>query len=177
MMKRIVTIASSVVLLLIFGHIAMGQEKHKVTSRVSGEKSKYTIQHTIDVGDLPGHKIRIAELRRTYTTQNPLQFIGIRVLEEYARFFADHVNFSGRHWGYGIYYMENGDKIFSTFDGNTHTSLLPGRDTKGTYSGTTTLTGGTGKFQGIRGTGKYTGRWDPTKDFNVVNSVFEYWSE
>jgi hypothetical protein len=54
---------------------------------------------------------------------------------------------------------------------------LPGGGSQGMYGGTTTLTGGTGKFQGIRGTGKYTGRWDPTKAFNEVNSEFEYWIE
>ena len=63
-------------------------EKHKVTFSVPGERSKYTIQHRIDVGDLPGHKIRIAELRRSFTVQNPLKFQGVRVLEEYDRFFV-----------------------------------------------------------------------------------------
>ena len=39
------------------------------------------------------------------------------------------------------------------------------------------ITGGTGKFAGIRGTAKYSGIWDPTIGLNEVTNEIEYWFE
>jgi hypothetical protein len=176
-MKKVVIASVVSLILLIAVGLGLAQQKHKLTYTLPAEASKYTIQHTIEVGDIPGHKIRVAELHRVFPTDKPIKFEGIRVVETYERFFSDYINFSGHHWGYGIELMENGDKIYYKFDGTTHTTFLPDGSTMGTYSGTSIYTGGTGKFKGIRGTAKYTGMWAPKEGLNEVTNEIEYWME
>ena len=38
---------------------------------VSAENTKYTQQHIIDVGDVPGHQVRVFEIHRTYPSNAP----------------------------------------------------------------------------------------------------------
>lgn len=153
------------------------QEKHRFTYKASGENTKYTKQHMLDVGDIPGHQIRIFEIHRTHPADNPLVFEGISVQESWERSFSDYVNWSGRHWGYGIRVMENGDKIFFKMDGTTHVAFLPDGGRKGTYWGLSTISGGTGNFKGIRGGWKYTGIFNPTTGLNETTMEIEYWME
>jgi hypothetical protein len=40
---------------------AQAQDKRTISWKTSGEHTKYTQQHTIDVGDVSGHQIRILE--------------------------------------------------------------------------------------------------------------------
>jgi len=57
------------------------REETIITTRGPGEmqgsegadvaKSTYTQQHTLDVGDIPGHQIRIHEVHRTYPNDKP----------------------------------------------------------------------------------------------------------
>jgi len=156
MKKIILASVLSLVLLVVFGldtiSPVVAQEKHKRTYKSLGENAKYTVQHTIDVRDIPGHQIRVAVNHRTEPADNPLKYEGIAVKESWEHIFSDYVNWSGHHWGYMVTIMENGDKIYSKFDGTTHTTLVAKGGAKGTFSGTGTITGGTGKFRGIRGT-------------------------
>jgi len=152
-------------------------ERNKVTYAVRGQDTEYTAQHIIDVGDMPGHQIRIAEVRRTFPPDNPLEFDGVRVVEQYNRFISDFVNWSGHHWGYFVATMENGDKIYGKGDGTNHSAVLPDGSIKGTYSGVFTYTGGTGRFRGMRGIGKYTGVYYPATGVNEATWEIEYWLE
>lgn len=175
--KMCCSVAAILGLGLICASPATAQEKHELTYKVRGEDTSYTTQHILDVGDMPGHQIRIAEVHRLFPADNPLEFGGIRALEQYARFFSDFVNWSGPHWGYFVINMENGDRIYGRGGGNSRTTFLPDGSTKGTYSGMFTFVGGTGKFRGMRGTGLYTGIFDPTAGTNEATWELEYWME
>ena len=51
---------------------AAAQQKQHVSFKSAAENSKYTEQHVIDVGDIPGHQVRVYEIHRTYPTNTPM---------------------------------------------------------------------------------------------------------
>lgn len=130
---------------------AWAQEKQKYSFKAPAGATKYGEQHVIDVGDVPGHQLRVFETHSTYTAEAPV-YDGVKVKEAWTRSVSDYTNGSGRANGYGIAILENGDKIFSRTEITTQTSVgTDGSKTTKSYS-VTTLTGGTGKFRGIHGT-------------------------
>ena len=64
-------ITVSAVLTLLGSFEAPAQERCKLSWEVPPANSTYTQQYTIDVGDVPGHQIRIFELRRTFPNDKP----------------------------------------------------------------------------------------------------------
>ena len=50
---------------------AWAQDKHKYFFKAPPGVSKYTQQQVIDVGNVPGHQLRIYELHTKYTTEAP----------------------------------------------------------------------------------------------------------
>ena len=152
------------------------QDKRTISWKTSGEHTKFTQQHTIDVGDIPGHQIRILELHRTFPA-NPPVFEGVKVVEDWTRGYSDYINVSGRAWGYSVLLLENGDKIFVQWDGTSHTIASADGSRKSTFTGTLRLTGGTGKFQGIRGTLRSVFAFDLKAGLNEGQNEGEYWLE
>jgi len=163
--------------LTLFGvSLASAQQKHQVTYKTLGENTKYTQQNAIDVGDVPGHQIRIYEIHTAFPKDPPI-FEGIRVVESWSRGYSDYVDINGRHWGYGILILENGDKIFIRNDGSSQTTVGADGAKKSTAAGVTTLTGGTGKFRGIQGTLRYVNNFDPKAGLNEGRTEGAYWIE
>lgn len=156
---------------------AQAQEKFKMTTTAEGVKSEYTKEHILEVGDIPGHIIRIHEVHRTFAPDDARRVKGLLPVERWEWTLTDYVNRSGRHRGYGLSIYENGDKIYDQYEGTTHTTLLPGVGAKGKFWGLGITTGGTGVFKGIRGKSTYDGIWDPTIGLNESNSEWEYWFE
>lgn len=150
----------------------------KISYKVPAKNSEYTQQYGIDVGDMPGHRIRMFEIHRTFPNPevSPM-YEGVQVIETWSRGYADYLNTDGRHWGYEIGILENGDKIISRFDGTSQTTLNPDGSKKNTFTGTSVLTGGTGRFIGLRGAVLYTGLFDPQGNLNEVQIEGEYWIE
>ena len=163
--------------LTVFGAAdGLAQDKRTISWKTSGEHTKYTQQHAIDVGDIPGHQIRILELHRTFPA-NPPVFEGVKVVEDWTRGYSDYVNVNGRAWGYSVLLLEGGDKIFCQWDGASQTIVIADGSRKSTYTGTLRLTGGTGKFQGIRGTLRGVFAFDPKAGLNEGQNEGEYWLE
>ena len=75
------------------GH-ALAQEKQKVSYRVSEQNSKYTQQHVIDVGDVPGHQVRVFEIQRMLPADAPA-INGIKLKETWTRGITDYTNYNG----------------------------------------------------------------------------------
>jgi hypothetical protein len=149
-------------------------EKRKISYKWSAENDKYTQQHVIDVGDVPGHQIRIYEIQRAWPNSPPA-FNGVRVKEEWLCALSDYIDINGHSWGYSHYVLENGDKIFARFDGTSQTIANPDGSKKSTFTSVVTLTEGTGKFRGIEGTARYTAVFDPNVGLNEGQVEGEYW--
>ena len=126
------------------------QQKHAVSYSKSTRDSQYTQEHTIDVGDVPGHKVRIYEIHWNYA-KGELAFDGVNVKESWVRAFSDYTNTSGPAMNYIIYVLEDGNKVFSRNAVVTQTTEGEGGTKTARYFAVETLYGGTGKFSHIRG--------------------------
>jgi hypothetical protein len=152
------------------------QEKCKMKWEIPAANSNFTQQHVIDVGDVPGHQVRILELHRIFPNDQP-NCEGLKRVEEWSRGYSDYTDRNGRVWGYRVVVLENGDKIFGEFSGTSQTVVGADGSKKSTYSGVVVNTGGTGKYQGVRGLQHESSQFDPEKNFNQSQSEVEYWLE
>jgi hypothetical protein len=139
---RILSLATAGLIGLCATGIAAAQEKQKVSFKVLAENTKFAKQYTLDVGDAPGHRLVLFELHRTHPSNAPV-INGVKLVEQIAYALSDNTNGDGTNIGYYIFLMENGDKVFTRY------SLVSQRDQPSTLVGP--ITGGTGKFAGIRG--------------------------
>ncbi|HKB82346.1 MAG TPA: hypothetical protein VKD04_03955 [Burkholderiales bacterium] len=71
--------------------------------------------------------------------------------ESWSRGTSDYADYSGQTAGYGIYNLENGDRIFARYAGTVQSVNRPDGTREYVYHGISTLTGGTGGFRNIRG--------------------------
>ena len=156
---------------------ASADEKCKISGAAAAANSTYTQQHVIDVGDVPGHQVRIFELHQTDPADTKPNCEGLRRTESWSRGFSDYTDRNGPNWGYSVDTLENGDKIFSEFRGVSQTAVTPDGPTNSTAVGVAKYTGGTGKYQSIRGLQQWSNVFDPEKNYNEEKSEVEYWFE
>jgi hypothetical protein len=162
--------AAAVLLGLTLSSSAWAQERFKF-SYAGAAQTKYTEQHVLDVGDMPGHQIRVATISTKYSGDAPV-FGGVKETEATAWLTSDYMTGSGRFSEYVVVQLENGDKIYETVEGQLQTS-----GGKATYSTVTFLRGGTGKFAAIRGTIRGSGVTDFKTGPSANPSEGEYWFE
>jgi hypothetical protein len=151
---------------------AVAQQKQQLSFKVSAENSKYTQQNMIDVGDLPGHQVRVFEIHRTYPNNAPV-INGLKVAETWTRGASDLTDGNGNSTTYSVFIMENGDKFFTRAI-LVAQSVGPGKFTT-TAAGT--ITGGTGKFAGMKGIVRTLGTSEPKAGVTDNQYDFEYWIE
>jgi len=151
---------------------ASAQQKQRVSFKVPAENTKYTDQHVLEVGDVPGHQVRVYELHRTFPS-NPPVINGVKLVETWGRNASDYTEGNGTGNLYTVYVFENGDKFFA------RGALVAQSDGSGKLTTTSVgpITGGTGKFAGIRGVVRNTSTADPKAGFNVGQTDIEYWME
>jgi hypothetical protein len=155
-------------LLLLLASEAGAQERQRVTFPTSAETTKYTQQHLIEVGDVPGHHVRIFEIHRTFP-KDPPQFGGLALREQWSRGLTDYTNNSGSGNFYAMYVLENGDKFF------THSSIVAHAAGSGLSAVTIgRITGGTGRFATMRGEVRSVLTADPSAGINDGLTIFEY---
>ena len=122
------TILLTVILGVALSHVAASdawaQEKHRISGKMLAENTKYTQQFAIDVGDVPGHQVRIFEMDRTFPKDPPL-FLGLKVVKLWIRGFSDYIDLNGRAGEYSIFHLENGDKIFARNESVSQTTVNP----------------------------------------------------
>jgi hypothetical protein len=155
---------------------AWAQDKHRYFFKAPPGVTKYTQQHALDVGDMPGHQLRVYELYTKYTGEAPV-YDGVKVVEAWGRGSSDYTNGSGRSTVYTVSLLENGDRIFSTSEVLLHTVVTPDGSRQSRFNSVVTLTGGTGRFKGIRGTLRGTGLTDFKTGTSDSQAEGEYWIE
>jgi endonuclease YncB( thermonuclease family) len=163
--------------LTLFGSTeAAGQEKCKMSWDIPAANATYTGQHAFDAGDVPGHQVRIFEVRRTFPGDEA-NCEGLKQVEQWLRGYSDYVDRNGPAWGYAVTLLENGDKIFAEFSSAVQTVVSPDGSKKTEATTVHKWTGGTGKYQGVRGTQRESTVFDPEKNFNETHAEVEYWFE
>ncbi len=155
---------------------ATAQQKHKYFFKPPPGTSKYTQTHLMEVADVPGHQVRLAETQSKYGDDAPV-YDGVKVREIRGVLVSDYVAGNGKAFSYNVYVLENGDKIFARNDILTHTSAGADGGRRTSYTSVTTLTGGTGKFKDIRGTLRSSGATDLKTGTSGVQTEGEYWFE
>jgi hypothetical protein len=100
---RIITL---ICLALVWPTSVLAQER--LAFSVSAENTKYTQQHTIDVGDVVGHQVRLFEIKRVYPANAPV-IGGLKIVESWTRGISDYTNNTGEAVAYGVYVLDNGD--------------------------------------------------------------------
>jgi hypothetical protein len=142
-MKTGVTIAL-VTAALAGAPVAWSQQKY--TLKDAESVGDYTEERKIDVGDVPGHQLRVYRLRYEYPKKD-LVFLDMPVTESYATGMSNYTNTSGSFTTFSVYHFADGSRIFSHGTGSTQGNPDGSRK----YIFTETLTGGTGRFAGIQG--------------------------
>jgi hypothetical protein len=182
-MKSVAPRAMSVLLAIAAGGLLLvastgswAQQKQKYFFKDPGGLTKYTQQHVLDVGDVPGHQIRVATLQAKYANEAP-QYDGVKVVESTAWLTSDYIDGNGHFSQYSVLQMANGDRIFTRTEGLSQTSVGADGGKKTTYSTVVTLSGGTGKFATIRGTIRVSGNTDFKTGTSGNVSEGEYWLE
>jgi hypothetical protein len=168
----------STLLVALIGATALGattqawaQEKYTIP-RMSEGPNEYVDEHAIDVGDQPGHQVRIYQIRMEYPKRD-LVFGGVVVKERIMTDFTDFINQSGAFIGYSVYTLEDGNKVFSRFTGTTQSDGSGGRK----FVFVENFTGGTGKFKGMRGQLHGSGERAPGAKSLTAETSGEYWIE
>jgi len=156
---------------------AWAQDKHSISWNSPAGSSRYTEQHVIDVGDVPGHQVRVFELYGGPSASAP-SFDGAKVVESWTRGMTDYTNLNGPAFIYGHYVLSDGNKIFWRLNGLAQSTLNADGSRRTTFTGVITLTGGTGKFKGVRGMIRAAGVFDPSRQgSNETEFSGEYWIE
>src|SRR5262249_17819059 len=135
--------------------------------------SKYTVQHVLDVGDVPGHQVRLFELRRSLPADAPM-INGVKLKETIGRGLSDYINTNGSNTNYTEYLMENGDKFFVRQTTVSQSTVGPDGKRKNVATGSGVITGGTGKFATIKGVVRTTNVFDAQAGINDGETEVEY---
>ncbi len=171
--------ACVVVALMTIG-VASAQQRYPIETAGEGQTgSKYTQQLAIDVGDVPGHQVRVVEIMRTYSDATKLRIMGAPVKESWLRGLTDYVNGSGPARGYTVWVLDDGEKVFLQWDSITQSESTATGSRKGSSEAVTRIINGTGKYKGIRGLMRDTVQFDtdPQTGYSRASSKGEYWFE
>lgn len=154
----------------------LAQQKQSVKFEAPAANTKYTQQQSIAVGDVAGHEFRIFENIRTFP-KDPLIIDGISVKEWWTRGSTDYIETNGVGTAYHTLIMESGDKIFAraNFVAQSAVSADGKKGANNLVAGP--ITGGTGKFLGIRGMLRFAATFDTKLGVNDSKGEIEYWIE
>jgi len=164
---------------LFSGTEAAAQQRYPIEERPEWSTGTYTQQQSIEVGDVPGHKVRILEVHYVYNESSRFAVSGVKIQEVWTRGYSDYTNGKGRSWGYALWLLADGSKVFGDYSGTTLAEPTSTGSIRGSYHGVLRLTGGTGKSSLIRGTIAEINEFDndPKTGYNRSESKGEYWFE
>jgi len=155
---------------------ASAQERCKVDETSGAANTKYTEQHVMDVGDVPGHQIRIAQLHTTFPDAKA-NCEGLKPTASENFVSTDYTDRNGTLHGYIVTTYDNGDKIFQRQEGVSQTVTKADGSKSSTFYGVERYVGGTGKYKNIQGLVRITAGFDPIKNYVESHTEGEYWIE
>lgn len=109
-------------------------------------------RHVIEVGDRGRHKMVLSQ--RACEWSRPLRVEGVNTGDDALSLFTDEREDGVRDRGYNIMTMSNGDRIFMHYVGSSKNDGGSASSGEGSFA----LSGGTGKFLGIYGSGRLRSR-------------------
>jgi hypothetical protein len=109
----------------------------------------------VPVGDAPNHAFAIIKSQCTWP--KPIEIAGVAAKDGDNTNVTEMTGDTAADRGYFVGTMANGDKIHVKFNGTSRSK--DGKPVSG--QGTWSFTGGTGKFEGLKGKGTYKGTANP----------------
>lgn len=128
--------------------------------------AKPATTYSIEVGDRPGHVLTLQKAACKWTT--PFEIAGSRIVSGDDVSTVDAYGSLLSERGYHTATMADGDNFTVRYQG----TIRPNKNGTATAQGTWTFVSGTGRLNGIKGGGKYTGTGalDGTGHINVTGS-------
>ena len=158
----------------LFGSHTFSSEICEFSQKTSSDEVEYIEQKAIAVDDVDGHIIRIFKTETNHKNSKA-NCENLKVVKTDFFGISDYVYKNGTVTGYSIATYDDGSKIFSNLHGIAHT---PKDQTKnGIVSLTITITGGTGKYKGVKGYGTGRTEFNPetgySSGFTETNYFFK----
>jgi len=138
--------------LLVFGSATMAQGKVDTKWHCPKE----TVSHKLDVGDVPGHSYMILQGTCTATASDSGFPEKTGFDTEFQEIWKSSINFHGR----ANMTMDNGDKVYYTYEGSASTDITKPAPIKWK------ILSGTGKYKGIKGSGTCSGKFNADGSFD-----------
>jgi len=161
---------------MVSGASCHAQQKYLYNYSSPPDSSRYVHDYSIEVDDVPGHKVRIVEIQRSFV-KDPPTILGTKIVETWFRGFTDYRDGAGPGHGYETWTLEDGNKVFleSVFASVSEPTASGYR--RGEAYATARFVGGTGKFAFIQGTltSKTEFDNDPNAGYNRPSTRGEYW--
>jgi hypothetical protein len=133
-------------------------------------------RYEIEAGDVPRHVLRLLDVRRVFRRRPPV-FDGVAATEMRERGTADLVDQSGTESAYVTYLLEDGNRVFGRYSGTLRSARWPDGSWHHEVQGRIELTGGTGRFERLRGQVQVGYVLDPGAESSQGESAGEYWFE
>jgi hypothetical protein len=149
----------AVLILCLFSVFAAAQTKLSGTVKCA----KPDQFQKVDVGDKPGHALAISQGKCTWTT--PAKIGDAQTKDDVGSDIMDITESGTQTQGYVVGTLTSGDKIFVRTAGKDTNKDGKPESTSGTWS----FVGGTGKNEGIKGGGTFSGK--PDADGNMIIEV------
>lgn len=153
----------AVLLVCLFSMLAAAQNKLTGTVKC-GKPDQF---QKIDVGDKPGHAFAISQGKCTWT--KPADIGGAKTKDDVGTSSMEITDSGAEVDGYVVGTLTSGDKMFVRTDGKDVYKNGKPESTEGKWK----FVGGTGKAEGIKGGGTYTGKPDADGNF-VIEVTGEY---
>jgi len=154
---------------------ATAQEKTRISFTAPAAVAKYVTQHSIPVGDVAGHELRLFDLVRTFGADGPM-IGGVRLVEIRSVGYTDYTDLNGPGFSYSTWTLANGEKFFAQVTIVSHNAGWSDPQKKGAENKTAgPITGGTGKLANLRGMTRNASQFDPKTGTNTSRFDVEYW--
>ncbi|MDH4068838.1 MAG: hypothetical protein OEV30_00285 [Ignavibacteria bacterium] len=155
MIFRLSHIATVCCAALLFSLQPMEAMEKKIISG-SGQSVRLSTVYSVYPGDSPDHEVRYTIRHDLHTSGNPDWNNAQSILYG----LLDQMGTNGTHTGYQIYTHSDGDQSFTKHSGKQSLQPAGGGKMEVHFEGTFEWTGGTGKFEYMRGSGTYKGKID-----------------
>ena len=147
--------------LILLAAIPVGTDLASVAGKFT---VKYSQQHALPVADAAGPVLLASEAKGTNSNTGRTDYMhgATATLVE----IADLTQGNGAHQGY-VTFLKDGERTVNRWNGKVTTTLSSDNQPVTTFEGTWTKIGGTGRYDGVTGSGRYKGRMLSPTEFVV----------
>jgi hypothetical protein len=145
--------------------VVSGWSPRVAPAKIAGTfAGKYAEQHPLTVADADGHVLLMGRVQGLNRSTGPTPYMDQAEVTNLE--FADLAQGNGPQQGY-ITMRSGADTVISRWNGKVTTTLSPDKTPLTRFEGTWTKVKGTGRYQGITGSGTYKGRFTSPTEYTV----------